>query len=233
MIMRTAFAFIFCAIGYNASAQNAAVIPTGAMRNTLFNGQLSALISMDSTAMPGTYGIGPLEHLHGELMLLDGHCYVSNVTSDGAMQVVERTDVGAPFFVQQHVVKWDVVELPDSVIDLRSLDDFLNASYAERKTAFAFKLVGTVEKVDVHLVNVPRGTVVNGPDDAHAHNKQYSLVDQEVEALGFFSTQHKAVFTHHDSNIHVHAITPDRSWMGHVEMMRFDPRTTQLWIGLP
>ena len=233
MKMRTALTLLVCSIGFNASAQNMAVRPTGAMRNTMFNGQLSALISMDGTAVPGTYGIGPLEHLQGELMLLDGHCYVSTVTSDGAMQVVERTDVGAPFFVQQHVVKWDVVELPDSVIDLRSLDDFLTASYAERKTAFAFKLAGTVEKVDVHLVNVPRGTVVNGPDDAHAHNKQYSLVDQEVEALGFFSTQHKAVFTHHDSNIHVHAITSDRSWMGHVERMRFDPRATQLWIGLP
>lgn len=231
--MRTALLLLLGTLVCNAPAQNGMVTPTGAMRNTMFNGQLSALIALDSVAVPGTYGIGPVEHLRGELLLLDGHCYVSTATSDNTMKVMERTDAGAPFFVQQRVMKWTTVDLPDSVTDLGTLDTFLTNTYGALKMPFAFKLVGIIEQVDVHLVDVPPGTTVNGPDDAHAHNKHYSITDRAVDALGFFSTQHKAVFTHHDTNIHVHAITTDRSWMGHVELMRFDPRTVVLTIAAP
>lgn len=231
--MRTALLLLLGTLVCNAPAQNGMATPTGAMRNTMFNGQLSALIALDSVAVPGTYGIGPVEHLRGELLLLDGHCYVSTATSDSTMKVMERTDAGAPFFVQQRVMKWTTVDLPDSVTDLGTLDTFLTNTYGALKMPFAFKLVGIIEQVDVHLVDVPPGTTVNGPDDAHAHNKHYSITDRAVDALGFFSTQHKAVFTHHDTNIHVHAITTDRSWMGHVELMRFDPRTVVLTIAAP
>ena len=231
--MRTALLLLLGTLVCNAPAQNGMATPTGAMRNTMFNGQLSALIALDSVAVPGAYGIGPVEHLRGELLLLDGHCYVSTATSDSTMKVMERTDAGAPFFVQQRVMKWTTVDLPDSVTDLGTLETFLTNTYGALKMPFAFKLVGIIEQVDVHLVDVPPGTTVNGPDDAHAHNKHYSITDRAVDALGFFSTQHKAVFTHHDTNIHVHAITTDRSWMGHVELMRFDPRTVVLTIAAP
>lgn len=211
-------------------AQSGPVIATGAMRNTMFNGQLAGLISLDSLSGVRTYGLGPLEYLRGELLLLDGRAYCSTVVNDTLMRVTERTDVRAPFFVHQRVARWHEVELPDSVIDLRSLDAFLTARYGALPSPFAFRLTGVFAVVDVHVLDVPLATTIQGPSDAHRHNKHYHLADAPAEALGFFSTQHKTVFTHHDAHIHVHAITPARDWMGHVETMRFGAGQVRLWV---
>lgn len=211
-------------------AQNGPVVPSGAMRNTLFNGQLAGLIQLDSIAKPGTYGIGPLAYLRGEVLLFDGLVFVSEVEKELGMHVVQRTEVRAPFFVHQHVAEWTTVELPDSVVNLPSLDAFLTARYARAGEPFAFRISGVIASADVHIVDVPRGTEVNGPDDAHRHNKHYHTEGRAMDLIGFFSTKHKAVFTHHDTNIHVHAITAERDWMGHVEQVRFDPDKCQLLI---
>ena len=203
------------------------------MRNTMFNGQLAALAVMDSVAVPGIYGIGPLTYLRGELLLLDGHCYVAKATSDSTMEVVERSDVGAPFFVLQRVQSWHAGALPDSVRDLRSLDAFLTAAYGALQVPFAFRITGVFRSMQLHLLDVPPGAAVNCPADAHAHNKHFVLHGRYAEAMGFFSTKHHAVFTHHDTNIHVHAITTDRQLMGHVDGMRFDPAEVQLLVAVP
>ncbi len=220
------FATIAC------SAQNGPVVATGAMRNTMFNGQLAGLIQLDSIAKPGVYGIGPLAYLRGEILLLDGHVYVSETTPESDMKVGQQALASAPFFVHQHVEHWTTVALPDSVVDLSSLDAFLTARFAPIGEPFAFRISGVVASVDVHIVDLPLGTVVNGPDDAHRHNKHYQLKGRSMDLIGFFSTKHKAVFTHHDTNIHVHAITAERDWMGHVEQMRIDPKQVSLSVAI-
>ncbi len=219
-------------LAYSACAQNGPVTATGAMRNTMFNGQLAGLIQLDSIAMPGTYGIGPAEYLRGELMLWDGHPYRSTATGDSAMLVEERPESKAPFFVHQVVKEWTEVALPDSVTDLPTLNAFLTARYASIGGPFAFKLQGTVSEVHAHIVDVSPGTVINGPDDAHRENKHFTLRERTMDLLGFFSTRHKAVFTHHDTNIHVHAISAERDWMGHVESLRFDPKAMLLSVAI-
>jgi hypothetical protein len=154
------FAIALCG---SVQAQNGTVQHTGAMRNTMFNGQLSALVGMDSVAAPGVYGIGPLAFLRGELLVVDGRCYVATATSDSSMQVVERSDAGAPFFVQQEVHAWRPVALPDGVTDLRSLDGFLTAEFGALQAPFAFRMSGVFRSVQLHLVAVPPGTEVHGP----------------------------------------------------------------------
>ncbi|HNR55203.1 MAG TPA: acetolactate decarboxylase [Flavobacteriales bacterium] len=212
-------------------AQNNPVVPTGAMRNTMFNGQLAGLIQLDSIAKPGTYGIGPVEYLRGELMLWDGHAYRSTAQGDSAMVVVEAPESKAPFFVHQHVREWTEVPLPDSVADLGALDAFLTARFGAAPP-FSFKLHGVCERVDLHIVDVSSGTVVHGPDDAHRENKHFHLDGRNVDLLGFYSTRHQAVFTHHDTHIHVHAITAVRDAMGHVEELAFDPRKLTLVVAV-
>jgi acetolactate decarboxylase len=215
-----------------AHAQNGPVVATGAMRNTMFNGQLAGLIQLDSIAGPGTYGIGPVEYLRGELMLWDGHAYRSTAKGDTSMVVEEQPTSKAPFFVHQHVQVWNQVTLPDSITDLLLLDAFLTSRFAGLGKPFAFTLQGKIAEARVHIVDVSPGTSILGPDDAHRENKYYTLADRNVDLLGFFSTKHKAVFTHHDTNIHVHAITEERDRMGHVESIRFDPEQVDLFVAL-
>lgn len=230
--MTRAVACILLFHALSVVAQTSPVVATGAMRNTMFNGQLAGLILLDSIAQPGSYGIGPVEFLRGELLLWDGHAYRSTAQGDSAMEVEQRPDSKAPFFVHQFVKEWTEIVLPDSITDLPMLDAFLTARFAALSKPFAFTLQGRISDVRAHIVDVTPGTVINGPDDAHRENKNYRLTDRTMDLLGFFSTRHKAVFTHHDTNIHVHAITVERDWMGHVEELRFAPRAVQLRVAL-
>ncbi len=230
MHIRTVQLLVGLLMSTTAPAQNGAVTPTGAMRNAMFNGQLAGVIMLDSIARPGSYGIGPQEHLRGEILLLDGHVFVSEVARSGDMKVEERPTVRAPFFVHQQVEKWTSIDLPDSVVDLPTLDAYLTARFASNGTPFAFRIQGEVTSVDAHIVDVPMGSEVSGPDDAHRHNKDYRAEGRTMDILGFFSTEHKGVFTHHDTNIHMHAITKERDWMGHVEEMRFVPTMVLLQV---
>lgn len=229
-MFRPALLIIACIAGQWLSAQ---VAVTGAMRKTMWEGRLAGLIALDSIAKPGIYGIGPLEYLRGEITLVDGHCFVSTAESDSTMRVDERTDVKAPFFVRAQVSTWVDVPLPPEVVDLTSLDAFLTACSKDRTAPFAFRIDGPITEAHLHVMDLPPGIVIHGPDEAHASQKNFVLHHIDVQLVGFFSTQHKAVFTHHDTNIHVHLVTVDRSAMGHVEQLLLDPRRLRLKVGLP
>lgn len=203
---------------------SAQVVPTGSMRSTMWEGQLGGLISMDSIARPGMYGIGPLAFLTGEITLVDGRCFVSRVTGDSAVVVEERRDVQAPFFVRVDAATWTLVPLPDHVVDLRSLDALLTHWAKDRKHPFLFRLRGLVgQEIGFHVMNVPAGVIIHSPEEAHMHQVKYMDRGNEGTLIGFFSTQHHGIFVHHDANIHVHYLSWDHTRMGHVDHLRVDP----------
>ena len=78
---------------------------------------------------------------------------------------------------------------------------------------------GQVANAIIHVQNFPTGTKVSSPDEAHQGQVNYTIEDRQVEIIGFFSTEHKGVFTHHDSFLHMHLITKDESKMGHLDQL--------------
>jgi len=78
--------------------------------------------------------------------------------------------------------------------------------------------------------NPTYGTPDHSPQEAHQNELYIKLKKQDAELLGFFSTEHKGVFTHHDSNVHIHVITADRKKMGHLESMAIKKGTARLYI---
>jgi acetolactate decarboxylase len=190
----------------------------GEMRQVMREGKLEGSIRLDTLRQrEHLYGLGPLAFLKGEIMIIDGESYISTVSDDSSM-VVERTyEVEAPFFGYGNVHSWSEMPLPDSVRTLTELENFLDATTKDRKRPFFFRLVGLVDEAVIHVVNLPDGSVVTSPDEAHVGQVDYPVKDVESELLGFFSTEHKAVFTHHDTYLHIHLITADRKMMGHVD----------------
>jgi len=69
---------------------------------------------------------------------------------------------------------------------------------------------------------------VSSPAEAHQGQTNYYLNNEEVEIVGFFSTEHQGVFTHHDSFLHMHLITKDKSLMGHLDELELDKVTLYL-----
>lgn len=224
--------FISMFVGCSVFTQNMDVQATGAMRTALHDGKASAVIRMDSLAAPGFFGLGPLEDLRGEVLLWNGQAHVAMVNNTGCIQVTTDNSAGAPFFVAQQVRRWQRTEIPDSVTTLPKLDAFLTAHLGDAPP-FAFVLEGRFDTVRVHVLNVPEGIAVHSREEAHRYDGRFTAAQRSMTVLGFFSTRHHGIFTHHDANTHLHAISAERDWMGHVEELRFDPKAVLLTIAAP
>lgn len=193
-----------------------------AMRNVMWKGELDGKIRLDTiTDREGLYGLGPLSFLQGEILISNGQTYVSRVTSDSTMSVDHIPAAAAPFFVYANVREWKETALPDSIRSIEALEKFIDQKTRDFKRPFAFKLMGKVNQAKIHIQNLPSGTSVSSPQEAHQGQVNYTVKNEVCEIIGFFSTGHQGIFTHHDSYLHMHLITEDQSKMGHLDEVDF------------
>jgi acetolactate decarboxylase len=201
----------------------------GEMKNVMWKGQLYGNILLDTiTHKENLYGLGPVEYLSGEILIIDGKSYRSTVVSDMTMKVEETYDIKAPFFGYANIANWTEHTLPDSILTIPQLEQYLDKVTKAASRPFMFKLYGTVERAAIHIVNLPKGSRVSSPDEAHQGQKTYELINEQVEIIGFFSTKHKSVFTHHDTYLHMHLMTTGRQKMGHLDQASFGKGTMKL-----
>ncbi len=193
------------------------VYVSGAMSNVMKKGQLYGTISLDTIQQPNLYGLGPVEYLAGEITIADGMVYTSRVVSPTAMVVEETYSLKAPFFVYSRVDDWKEYTLPDSVTDIETLERHLDNISRNAKRPFAFKLSGLVPYAKIHIMNLPPGTKVNKPADVQQGKTYYTVQNTDADIIGFFSTNHQGIFTHHDRYIHMHLLSNDRKTMGHID----------------
>jgi len=205
----------------------------GAMKNVMWKGELFGTIDLDTISdKQHLYGLGPVEYLTGELTIVDGKSYKSTVISDTTMKVEETYKAKAPFFVYSNVNSWQEKNLPDSVQTILQLESYLDQVTKTAKRPFAFKLTGTVESATIHIVNLPKGTKVSSPDDAHQGQRKYFLSNEPSEIIGFFSTEHKGIFTHHNTFLHMHLMSANKTKMGHLDEANFKKGTMKLYLPL-
>ena len=203
----------------------------GEMKNVMWKGQLYGNIKLDTiTNKTNLYGLGPVEYLSGEILIIDGKSYISTVVFDTTMKVEETYNINAPFFGYSNISKWTEQVLPDSIQTIQQLETYLDKVTKNSPRPFMFKLSGTVEQATIHIVNLPKGSKVSSPDEAHKGQKNYELKNEQSEIIGFFSTEHKAIFTHHDTFLHMHLISVDRQKMGHLDEVLFKKGTMKLYL---
>ncbi len=212
-------------------ADDDTVKAVGAMMNVMHKGELFGTIDLDTISRrEHLYGLGPVEYLLGEITIIDGSAYVSRVVSPTEMKVVESYKVKAPFFVYAHVDRWKEVAVPEDVTTASQLEKYLDTIQKDELRPFAFKVSGTVKNASIHVVNLPKGTKVASPEDAHLGEQKYTLRDRDVDLVGFFSRMHKGVFTHHDTYVHMHLMTADKKMMGHPDEVEFVKGKIRLFL---
>ncbi len=211
-----------CMSKQNESRSQSDVVSVAAMKDVMWKGELYGKVLLDTLDKSGLYGLGPVEYLKGELLIVDGKSYKSEVLSDSTMSVQETYQVKAPFFVYGNVSKWDKEPIDNSVKNLKDLEESLNIKATKFTTPFVFKLKGTVSMAKIHIQNLPSGSTVSSPKEAHVGQTNYTIENEAVEIIGFYSTEHKGIFTHHDTNMHLHLITEDRLKMGHLDRVVFE-----------
>lgn len=222
-----------CLPGCSTKTQHpaSAVSVVGAMKNVMWKGQLQRTIDLDTISnREHLYGLGPAEYLSGELLIIDGRSYKSTVLTDTTMRVEETFKAGAPFFVYGNVDRWTGHDIPESVRTLPQFEGYLDRMTTAAKRPFAFRLSGTVESAAIHIVNLPSGATVSSPDDSHRGRRLYTVRDEPSDIVGFFSTEHQAVFTHHDTYVHMHLLTADRTRMGHLDEVLFKSGSMKLYL---
>jgi acetolactate decarboxylase len=203
----------------------------GAMKNVMRKGQLYGNIKLD-TIQPKEhlYGLGPVEYLTGEILILDGQSYRSTVVNDQQMKVSTSFDLKAPFFAYAHIPAWVEQTLPDSVQTLQQLQEYLNLITKNIRRPFMFKLSGKVADAMIHVVNLPKGSKVSSPEQAHRGRKTFQLKNEPAVLLGFFSTEHQSIFTHHNTYLHIHLINATRDQMGHLDEIHFGHGSMTLFL---
>ncbi len=202
---------------------------SGEMKNVMRLGKLEGTVSLDTLSKKNLYGIGPVEYLQGELMIYDGISYISKVETDSTMTVETSFDVKAPFFVYAQIDDWENEILPDSITNLETLEIYLDEKFKDRNEPVVFKIEGQIDSATIHIVNLPEGTKVSSKKEAHRGIVYYPITQENVDILGFFSRKHQAVFTHHDTFMHLHLITIDREMMGHLDEIDFGSNQLTLY----
>jgi acetolactate decarboxylase len=224
---------IFILISLVSTAQPTlnAVKIVGQMKDVMLKGQLYGNINIDTiTIKKNLYGLGPVEYLAGEILIIDGKSYKSTVVSETTMKVEETYDIKAPFFGYANIDKWSEHILPDNVQTIQQLEQYLYKITESSTPPIMFKLSGTVEQAIIHVVNLPKGSKVSSPHEAHKGQVNYTINNKQADIIGFFSTEHKSIFTHHDTYLHMHLITKDRKEMGHLDDVILKPGTIKIYF---
>lgn len=234
-ILKQAFIFLYIVLiascSTKAQQSDNSVKIVGAMKNVMWKGELFGNINLDTIANKSNlFGLGPVEYLAGEILILDGKAYKSTVISDTEMKVEATYNLKAPFFAYVNISKWAESTLPDSIQTIQQLELYLDQVTTSATRPFMFKLAGTVAQAKIHIVNLPKGSKVSSPAEAHQGQVNYQLQNESSDIIGFFSTEHKAIFTHHDTYLHMHLITTDRKKMGHLDEAFFEKGTMKLYL---
>jgi acetolactate decarboxylase len=230
ILMKILIVFLFFGNAmFTIHAQEVRIV--GAMKNVMKKGELFGTIDLDSLSnKTHLYGMGPVEYLTGEITVVDGRAFKSTVQSNGEMKVEETFVVKAPFFGYSQINSWKEVELPDSIHSIAQLESFLNETTHEIARPYFFKLKGKISNAKIHVVNLPKGSKVSSPEEAHVGQAVFSIKDKDAEIIGFFSTEHQTIFTHHSTFLHMHLITDDLLQMGHIDELKIDSNKIKMYL---
>jgi acetolactate decarboxylase len=193
----------------------------GSQREAMMMGKRASLLDLRTLkGRPHLYGIGPLEWLSGEITIADGRSWLTRVNPDRSLQVTESYEAGTPFFVWAEVPAWDSLPIPAGVGGLPQLEAFI--AEAGRRNgltqAFPFLITGSAETVEFHVGNATPDTPA-GMEAALHTAVSFTLRRQPATYVGFWSSQHRGIFTHADQDTHVHLLTPDNKISGHVDAL--------------
>jgi acetolactate decarboxylase len=200
------------------------------MRDVMWKGDLKAKIATDSLNYNETYGLGPIEFLKGEIVVFEGQTFVSKVIDSISHEVNKVPSASAPFFVYSTNSNLKVIELTATNYSLKGIEEHIDSVYKNYDQPLLVRIDGIFNYIKVHSVNLPEGKKVSSPDTAHQGLTQYDFENISGSLIGFFSRNHKAVFTHHDSFFHAHFISDDREILGHIDELNLDSSKIKLKV---
>jgi len=207
--------------GSVAHAEKYQVNYAGALKNFMLNGDISAKISLQNLeGKKGLYALGAFENLKGEIQIFNAIPYNSFV-SGGKLAFDTSFKKKASLLVYAQVQSWQELPIPESISSYNQLENYIAEIAIKRgitiKEPFPFLITGNAKLITWHVINWDKN------DRIHTHRKHIesglngNLENINVTILGFYSGKHKAIFTHHTTNMHMHFKTEDKNIAGHID----------------
>lgn len=201
---------------------------SGAMKSIMINGDLSAHINLDTLNKIHLYGLGPVSGLKGEIMILDGNVYSTSKSGNQLVNSQDKVSL-ASMLVYSYVSKWRPVRINTVVNNYAELEKFIEttakANLYNTDKPFAFKIDVIPAKAEFHVIDWRENS-------AHTmeNHKQFAysgqVLNKKVVMLGFYSTHHQSIFTHHTSSMHIHLLNEETNTVGHLDNIQIKGMVT-------
>jgi len=200
---------------------------TGAQREVL-DGDLRGHGELETLSTAAhLYALGPLEGLRGEVSIFDSVPSIARIETDRVVTAVSWS-ARACFLVWAEVPEWSE-RAPDPVpADLDGVER--EAVTLAREVGFdpsrplPFRIRGTAVEATIHVLD-KRDGLPHNPERHEQAKVRWILEHTPVELIGFYSREHRGIFTPKESNVHVHLRTEDGQISGHLETIRLAPGT--------
>jgi acetolactate decarboxylase len=201
---------------------------SGALKNVMMQGDLSAHIDLDTLNKTNLYGLGPMAGLKGELMIMNGQVFSSenrgNTVDNQTNKILKAT-----MLVYSRINKWRVYPIETTINDFSELEHLVEATAQingyDVSKPFAFKIETIPQSAHYHIIGW-----ANGIPHTMDNHKQFAITDsiknKSVQLLGFYSPNHKGIFTHHSSNVHVHIRSVEDRTVGHLDAIHVRGKIT-------
>lgn len=219
--MKKPIIFLTLLISSCTSTPTFTVQHAGALKNMMHMGDISAKTNLaDLKSTPNLYAIGAFENLKGEIQIFNSESF-NTFVQDSALAFDKTFDKKATLLVWAQVEEWTSIEIPKDITTLNELESFVSAAALKNNIdttkPFPFLIDATAQSFDWHVINWKDG------DRVHTHAKHVNSglkgtqTDTKVELLGFYSTSHHAIFTHHTTNMHIHVKSASPTIAGHLD----------------
>lgn len=175
--------------------------------------------------MPHLYALGPLEGLRGEVSIFAGVPSIARIERETVV-TTESWSARACFLVWTQAPAWSE-RAPDAMP--AGLDGIEREVVALAREAgldpdrpLPFRVRATALEARFHVLD-KRDGLPHNPERHEQAKVRRTLDHVAIELVGFFSRQHRGIFTPRESNVHVHLKTADGRISGHLEAIRLAP----------
>ncbi|MCP3164935.1 acetolactate decarboxylase [Myxococcus qinghaiensis] len=201
----------------------AGVVVHGALREMMHQGRTASVVDVAQAAgRRGSFAVGALADLAGEVTVVDGEAWLSYAEQDGTSRTVRTREpsAGAALLVVGQLPETPGMTL-DEDIPLSALGDRIaalaQAQGVDTTQPITFTVEGPLQALAWHVIDGRK--LRSGA--SHQEHASAGVQEQRAQAtgvlVGFYSTRHQGIFTHHDSDTHVHVVLPEENASGHVD----------------
>lgn len=221
-------------------AESPEILVHGHFKRMMHKGDTTAKVQLNSlSTAPGTWGVGALAGLQGEIVQVDGRLLVSPGTAaEGKVRPPEPADA-ATLWASMQVREWTRVSIPRD-LSLAELEAFAaeqaKAVGLNPEQPFALRVVGQFTDLVWHVVTGDQAAAGKGNAQpaghsghsghsghgAHANKRAHMAVyrspDTAGQLIGISSGQAlEGVVSHPGERLHLHYLSTNETQSGHLD----------------